>query len=250
MREAEVLKLKLDELEAILKSTRELEKRQKSNSRSHYQKQQLIASLRATTYVMLYNALESAMRSVMKSIRERIEAERIAFSDAADYWRLDTVQAAFLEKMQSGTNHGMLLTDLIPLTGSSLSWDDPKRDRLPFSGNFGQASAVKLKESLPLVWAAPANTLGGIDLDNIRERRNALAHGLETFSEAGDKVTAQDLLDMLDRVRKFMLSYITALEQYRDTQGYLRPPLEVLNSGANLQEISDFSEVELPQTGG
>lgn len=224
MNETATLKARLDELEAILDSTRELEKRQKSNTRSHHQKRQLIASLRATTYVMLYNALESAMRSVMRSIREQIELDNIPSSDVTDYWRLDVVQAAFLDKMQAGTNHGNLLTDFVPFMTGRPSWEESKKDRLPFSGNFGQTAAVRLKESLAITWAAPPHTLGGSDLENVRERRNALAHGLESFAEAGEKVTASDLLEMLGRVREFMLSYVTALEHYRDSKAYLKQP--------------------------
>ncbi|UVK42693.1 hypothetical protein BPNPMPFG_004397 [Mesorhizobium sp. AR07] len=159
MSEIDALETKFDELETVLKLTRELEKRQRSNVRNYYQKQQLIASVRATTYVMLYNALESAMRAVMKSIRERIEADGILFGDAAEYWRLDVVQAIFLDRMQNGTSHGNVLTDFIPLTSLPLAWDEQKKDRLPFSGNFGQASALKLKDGLAIAWAAPPHTL-------------------------------------------------------------------------------------------
>lgn len=249
MSEIEPLKAKFDELETVLKLVKELEKRQRSNVRSHYQKQQLIASVRATTYVMLYNALEGTMRSVIKSIREKIEAEGILFDQATEYWRLDLVQSNFLDKMQSGTSHGNLLVEFVPLTTRPLFWDELKKDRLPFSGNFGQATAIKLKEGLEISWSAPPHTLGGSDLDNVRERRNALAHGLESFSEAGDKVLAKDLLAMLDRVRKFMLSYIAALESYRDTQGYVRQPGAVGDRTVDLQGIADSFEGEPLQTG-
>ncbi|MBZ9697064.1 MULTISPECIES: MAE_28990/MAE_18760 family HEPN-like nuclease [unclassified Mesorhizobium] len=249
MNETTILKEKLDELEAILESTKELEKRQKANVRTHYQKRQLIAFLRATSYVMLYNALESAMRSVMRSIRENIESEGVSSSEVAEYWRLDIVQAAFLDRMQAGTNHGNLLTDFVPFMTGRPSWDGPKKDRLPFSGNFGQTAAVKLRDSLAITWVAPPHTLGGSDLENVRERRNALAHGLESFTEAGEKVTASDLLEMLERVRRFMLSYLAALEEYRECKGYLKPLGEGLGIDAGPEGTPDSSGGELLQNG-
>lgn len=249
MSEIEALRAKFDELETVLKLVKELEKRQRSNVRSYYQKQQLIASVRATTYVMLYNALEGAMRSLMKSIREKIEEDGVLFGEATEYWQLDLVQSTFLDRMQNGTSHGNILTEFVPLTNQPLSWDEVKKDRLPFSGNFGQASALRLKDGLAINWSAPPHTLGGSDLDNVRERRNALAHGLESFSEAGGEVLAKDLLDMLDRVRKFMLSYVAALESYRDTQGYVKQPGAAPNNIANPGGIADSFEAEPLQTG-
>lgn len=222
MNPSDTLKIRLDEVEIILKSTKEFEKRQRSNVKRNAQNKRLIASLRATTYVMLYNALEEAMRSIMRSIREKIEGEGINFFGASDFWRLDALQAALLDKLQAGTNHGQVLVDTLPLTNSPLFWDEIKKGRLPFSGNFGQLSAMKLRDDLAMSWTAPASTLGGSDLENIRERRNALAHGLESFEEAGGKVTASDLLDVLKRVRSFMISFVEALEQYRDDRAYLR----------------------------
>lgn len=222
MTATENLKNRLSEVEQILQSTKEFEKRQRSNVRSNLQKKRLIASLRATTYVMLYNALEDAMRTVMLSIREKIETDTISFHEATEFWQLDLLQSTLLERMQAGSNHGQILVDALPLTSAVLSWDEGKKGRLPFSGNFGQQSAMRLCDDLGLNWKAPAMTLGGLDLENIRERRNALAHGLESFEEAGAKVTAADLLDALRRVRTFMVSFVGALEQYRESQGYLR----------------------------
>lgn len=218
----QTLKERLEEIESVLESTRELEKRQRANARGHFQKRQLIASLRATAYVMLYSAIEEAMRETMKSIREKIQSENILFDKIADYWRLDVVQAEFLDRMQNGTNHGNVLLELIPLTNSIASWGEKKRDRLPFSGNFGQDSAFRLRDGLNLAWVAPSGTLGGVDLENVRERRNALTHGLESFSETGGKVTAKDLLAALGRVERFMLSLIIALDEYRDKKGYVK----------------------------
>lgn len=230
----ETLNKQLEVLEAVLKSTKELEKRQRTNRRTHYQQKILITSLRATSYVMLYNAIELSMRSIMKSIREKIEAEEINYNEASEFWRLDLLQSHFLEKMQSGTNHGNLLVDVVPVSNSRLSWDEPKKDRLPFSGNFGQTAAMTLRDRLALDWKAPVKTLNGSDLENIRERRNALAHGLETFLEAGDKVTAEDLINIVERVKTFMLSYIEALEKYRDERRYLLTQPQLPDNVANL----------------
>lgn len=209
------------DIKQILETLKDMEKRLKTNPRSHLQKSRLVASSRASAYVMMYNAIESAMRDVFNSMRNAIEADSLKLHAVSEFWRLDVLQAKFLRKMQDGFSNGTILTDIVPLTSDTLQWTEKERGRLPFSGNFGQDHAFRYKDVLGIAWSPPAGTLGGADLENIRKRRNGLAHGLETFEEAGAAVTAKDLLDILDRVDRFMTSYISAIEAYQASRGYV-----------------------------
>lgn len=235
MRSSNNIKSQLEELEKVLETTKKLEKRQRKIKKNNFQERQLIVAIRASSYLIMYNAIESSMRSVLRSIREQIESENIDFQQVADFWRLDLLQSNFLEKMQNGTNHGNVLSDFIPMLNGKVSWEESKKDRLPNSGNFGQSAAIKFKDQLLINWKAPDRTLNGSDLENIRERRNALAHGLETFREAGDKITSSDLLEIIRRIKAFMMSFLDALEQYRDDRKYtIRPVLTTGHSTVGL----------------
>lgn len=241
---------RFQEIDHVLEVLREMEKRQRSNRASSFQKNRLIAATRASVYIMIYNAIEAALREVMYGMRSKIQSEGVGFSDISEFWRLDLIQSKFLHRMASGTNHGNLLVGLVPMTSTSLEWADDDIERLPFSGNFGQGSAFRLLKQLGIGWSAPAASFGGVDLENIRLRRNALAHGLETFQEAGSQVTATTLVDVLKRVRVFMLSYVAAIESYASQQEYLTPYALPPGTVANLEESpGSFEEVQ-PQTDG
>jgi hypothetical protein len=171
---------------------------------------------------MIYNAVEAAVRGTLAALRSHIQQERIAFSEANDFWRLDFIQAAFLDKMQNGTNHGNVLADFVPVVGSALQWDLDKINRLPLSGNFGQTAAIALRTRMPLAWQAPAASGGGADLEIVRARRNDLAHGLEGYDVVGAAVTTEDMFAIVSRTRIFMISFVEAVERYQADRGYLR----------------------------
>ncbi|WP_143535811.1 MAE_28990/MAE_18760 family HEPN-like nuclease [Rhizobium sp. N941] len=230
---------RFEDIKQVLETLRDMEKRLKSNPRSHLQRSRLVAASRASAYVMMYNAIESAMREVFESMRSSIEQENLQFHAVSEYWRLDILQAKFLKKMQDGFSHGTILTNIAPLAANILQWTESERERLPFSGNFGQDHVFRFKDVLGLNWGAPAGTLGGADLENIRKRRNALAHGLETFEEAGSAITAKELLDILGRVSRFMTSYVTALEEYQTNRGYLNVVPLPVGLAAGLVENQD-----------
>ncbi|MBY5741784.1 HEPN domain-containing protein [Rhizobium leguminosarum] len=229
------------DIKQILETLRDMEKRLKGNPRSHLQRSRLVASSRASAYVMMYNAIESAMREVFNSMRSAIEAEQLQPHSVSEFWRLDILQSKFLRKMQDGFSHGTVLTNIVPVVSDTLQWTEAERGRLPFSGNFGQDHVFRFKDVLGIVWSAPPGTLGGADLENIRKRRNALAHGLETFEEAGASVTAKELLDTLDRVNRFMASYISALETYQSGRGYVNLVPLPAGLSAGLLESRDSS---------
>ncbi|HEX4764922.1 MAG TPA: hypothetical protein VH414_01465 [Lichenihabitans sp.] len=180
------------------------------------------ACIRAGVYVMMYNAIEAAVRAAMEALRRQIQQDAVTFASARDFWRLDCIQAAFLDKMQSGTNHGNVLTDLGAMSNSILQWHPDKLSRLPGSGNFGQTAALTLKNSMPLTWTAPVGTAGGVDLETIRVKRNDLSHGFEEYVAIGGGVTTGDMCALGDRTRRFMVSLLQAVEHYRAMKQYIR----------------------------
>lgn len=242
------MRRRFSDIKQMLETLREMEKRLKTNPRNHLQTSQLVKSSRASTYVMMYNAIEAAMRTVFEEMRTAIETEELEFSSVSEYWRLDMLQARFLRKMQNGSSHGNLLFDIVPIVSDRLQWTNIERGRIPFSGNFGQDHVYKFKDVLGLDWDPPPGTLGGSDLENIRLRRNGLAHGLETFEEAGQPVTSKDLLSMLARVDNFMTSFVTALEAYQTDRGYVNVVPLTAAHVEGLAGTRDSSSEALPQT--
>ncbi|WGF90316.1 hypothetical protein [Marinivivus vitaminiproducens] len=54
----------------------------------------------------------------------------------------------------------------------------------------------------------------------VRQQRNALAHGFETFESVGSQFDTSDLGGKLGRVRLFVDSLLEALQDYRDGRGF------------------------------
>lgn len=209
-------------VDEVLSIVRRLERAQRRSQRSTPAQTDAVASIRASAYVMIYNAVEAAMRGTLAGLRTHIQSEGVSYERATDFWRLDFIQTRFLERMQSGTNHGNVLVEMVPATTAPLTWPADKLGRLPFSGNFGQAAATSLRTDLGLAWRPPSGLGGGIDLDTIRTRRNELAHGLEPYDVVGSLTTSDDLFALNARTRNFMVSFVEAIERYQIAQGYLR----------------------------
>lgn len=218
----EILQRRYGDAVAVLDLVRRLERQARSNPRKQREIRHATLSVRAGVYVMIYNAVEFSVRAVLESIRSQMQAEGVVFSSAVEFWQLDSLYAAFMSKMTNGTNHGQLLKDLIPHVGEPLSWHPKRISDLPLSGNFGQDQALELADRLSLRWRPPAGTAGGSDLEIVRARRNGLSHGFESYEAVGGQNTTNDVQEVTDRTRVFMVSLLTAMERYRLDRSYLR----------------------------
>src|SRR5262249_5783173 len=92
---------------------------------------------------------------------------------------------------------------------------------LPFSGNINHDRLIDLARRMgDKRWKPPKSSLGGSDLELVRQARNDLAHGDETFENVGSHYSIGDISDKLTRIRIFMCSYIQMLERYRAQSRY------------------------------
>src|SRR3546814_20818974 len=103
---------------------------------------------------------------------------------------------------------------LFPYTTLFRSWHHAI-DRLPFHGNVDNLQLLRLAEKLEVSWRPPRSCLGGSDLALIRQLRNVLSNGSETFEAVGSKFSTSDISDKFATVGIFSASLIRPLELYR-----------------------------------
>lgn len=219
------LEARLDSADSVLRSITRLERANKRNRRVSPAEYRSISAIRAGVYVLVYNAVENAVRETFTNLRTEIQNQSVPFSRATDFWQHDCARIAFLEKMQSGTNHGRVIADFVPTANAHLSWDAKRIGDLPLTGNFGHGSSMDIRTKLPLPnFTAPRLSVNGIDLEIVRTTRNDLSHGFEAFDDIGNQTTTSRMQEIVFRTRLYMVSFINAIEQYQAAQSYLRPP--------------------------
>lgn len=213
---------RLKETRAYLRSLRDIEGRLLKPGRGFWRAAKTVTASRAAAYVMLYNCIESAIRSSVIETREHIVANVPDHTRLTTYWRKEILKAHFRRRLRDGVDFDSLLEDLAKFEPSNVSWND-QGQKLPFAGNVTQSRIIDfLKRIGGQKWKAPPRTAGGNDLTSICGRRNDLAHGDETFEDVGKACSTQDLIDMSERVRIFMVRFIRHMDRYRAKQHYLK----------------------------
>jgi hypothetical protein len=170
---------------------------------------------------MIYNCVEFATRETIIGMRKRMESDGISFGELAVFWQQDIVHTHFKKKLQEGVNHMALLKEFVEFVPGKVSWLN-KQETVPFPGNIDHEKLIKFARDIGnRRWKPPHKTLGGSDLAIIRNARNELAHGEETFEIVGGNYSVADIADKLDRIRLFMCSYINMMERYGQKRSYV-----------------------------
>jgi len=65
------------------------------------------------------------------------------------------------------------------------------------------------------------NTRGGSDLLSIKTLRNNLAHGWQSFNDVGKNATGENLVEISERVMKYLRQILENIEEYLADEQYL-----------------------------
>lgn len=210
------------ETRAYLRSLQDIESRLQ-NGRGFYRAPKAVAASRAAAYIMIYNCVEYAVREAVVSVRHHVRDNVADLSSLKVYWREDIVRAHFQSRLTQGGEHVQLISDISAFLPGKVSWKSAKNEKaIPFNGNIDHERLIEFLHKIGAKrFRPPQGTLGGSDLFTVRNIRNDLAHGDEGFEEVGSQVTTQDLIEKLERIRAFVIAFITCIERYRDRQHYL-----------------------------
>lgn len=214
-------RVRAKEVRAYLRSLQSLENKHREPGRGFYRAAAAITASRASAFIMIYNCVEYAAREAIIELRDDIQSNGGAFDSIGGHWQEEIIRAQFHHRLRQGTNYIDFLKDVTSFFPGRIDWHTARRD-LPSRGNLDQVEIFQLVRRIGYRWRPPKSSLGGSDLQLVRQMRNDLAHGQESFEQVGALYTTKDIIEKFERIRNFMLSFLRMLERYKSRRLYLR----------------------------
>lgn len=183
-------------------------------------------TLRASTYLLLYNLMESTMSEAINAIHETIKGEQLDILDLSE-----KLHRVILTSFQRGLTESKI--------GEYAKTNQDIRDNLLdlgydkqrlFSGNIDcviiddyckrygfQTYVYKENGITPLQWETDI-------IKNIKKKRNALAHGSLSFAQCGQNMVIDSINNNLENVYAVLMAVFNGLNHFLDNKRYLRNP--------------------------
>lgn len=181
-----------------------------------------LLTLRAGTFLILYNLIEASARGAIEAIHDKITT-----SEAPFFLLTLTLRKEIVRLFKKGTDPAGLHTmEDFPsaFVATALAQD------IKLSGNVDAKAIRELADCYGFSHRTKTRfTRDGSDLLVIKRNRNDLAHGRKTFEEIGRDHTASELRLLTRRAMFYMDGILNNVAEYLDEERYLEVPPSTLH---------------------
>lgn len=175
---------------------------------------ELIKTLKANGFLLLYNLVEATMRNAIEAIFDELQLQRVSY----DKIRPGLKKIVLKNLQKKNPDEIFSSITAISLDIIAVGFDKTKL----FSGNV---DAKKIRETANSYGFShitnPTKTYNGRDLLIIKTNRNDLAHGWKSFAEVGRDQTADELLEIKNNTVRYLREILQNIEQYLSNKDYL-----------------------------
>jgi hypothetical protein len=175
---------------------------------------ELVKTLKASGFLLLYNLVEATMRNAIEAIFEDLKSRGVSFDEIRP--ELKKIVLQNLRKRNPDKIYSLIANISVDIVFACFDKGDL------FSGNVdGRAirdTALKYGFSFT---TDPIRTGNGADLLTVKTNRNDLAHGVKSFSEVGREKSSDELLEIKHKVVRYLRQILQNIEDYINQQEYL-----------------------------
>ncbi|TWH63867.1 hypothetical protein LX59_03031 [Azomonas agilis] len=176
---------------------------------------ELKKTLKANTYLLLYNLVEATMTNAVDAIHKAIYEEKLNFNDLSDELKFIVLRYFNKATKDFGSNGGDLIgTEAHPIEHAILKFGY-NREKI-FSGNV---DCTEIRETAKKYgFKSPDPNKNGREiarkLKEIKNRRNALAHGRQSFEDCGQYIASDSLEQSAHEIIVYLRLVIWSVSKY------------------------------------
>ena len=174
----------------------------------------LLRTLKASGFLLLYNLVEATMRNAIEAIFDELKNEGVSYDRIRP--ELKKIVLKNLKKRNIDDLHTSIMDVSIDIISASFDPQDL------FSGNIDGRKIKDTAIKYGFLHVTDARkTRDGTDLLIVKTNRNDLAHGFKSFTEVGRDKTADELLAIESRVIRYLRQILQNIETYLKNKEYL-----------------------------
>ncbi|MCY7386037.1 MAG: hypothetical protein LH628_26425 [Microcoleus sp. CAN_BIN18] len=175
---------------------------------------ELVETLKASGFLLLYNLVESTMRNAIQAIFDELQGQGVSYDQIRP--ELKKIVLKNLKKRDPDKIFSSITAISIDIIIAGFDKEDI------FSGNLDgrkiRTTAIEYGFSHQTNYAKTGN---GSDLLIIKQNRKDLAHGFKSFADVGKDKTANELLEIKNKTVRYLREILQNIEQYLSSQDYL-----------------------------
>lgn len=175
---------------------------------------ELLKTLKASGFLLLYNLVEATMRNAIEAIFDELRSKGISYDQIRP--ELKKIVLKNLKKRNPDDIFAKITAISIDIITAGFDKEDL------FSGNLDGRKIRSTATEYGFSHKTDYSKTGdGSDLLTVKTNRNDLAHGFKSFTEVGRDKTADELVEIKNKVVKYLKQILVNIEQYLSNKDYL-----------------------------
>jgi hypothetical protein len=171
--------------------------------------------LTANAFLLLYNLVESTMRNAIVAIWAEIGSKKISF----DFLRTEIKEIVIQDFKKRSHNH--VVHSKLKDISLDIMTAELNIEKL-FSGSVNREEITKTAREYGFSFKTDySTTKHGEHLEEIRDNRNSLAHGNESFAKIGKDASFENLLKLKEEVIEYLQQILQNIQEYLENEEYL-----------------------------
>jgi hypothetical protein len=176
----------------------------------------LVKTLKASSFLLIYNLIESTMREAIQSIFDELQNQNISYDQIRP--ELKKIVLKNFRKREQKIDDILVSIKTISIDIIHSSFD---RENL-FSGNLDGKKIRETAREYGFSHVTDYVKTGyGAELLTVKTNRNDLAHGWKSFKEVGADKSTDELLIIKNKVIRYLKQILKNIEKYLHDQEYL-----------------------------
>lgn len=220
---------------------------------------ELIRILKSNTILLLYNLVEGTISSVLNEFFGTLNKESIKYSEYKNEIRQIWIKYKHRSFATNEKKEVSYIVSTIEGVFDEIFLIEPKNIRDNELGtkivhNYdayvaetqssevsGNLDARRIRDIFSS-YGLPVNTNRCDPLLKVKNKRNSLAHGNETFAQVGSNFSTQELINMKNEIKLFLDVLLTQTDSYLSNKEYKRTMEKSISSGPSMLWLGKLSK--------
>lgn len=186
---------------------------------------ELLKTLKAASYLLLYNLVESTMRNAIEAIFTELKNRQISYDNCRFELKKEILKN--FKKRSIDTIFPKLMS-----LAQDVIFETFERQEI-FSGNL---DAQSIRETAKRFGFQVPQEKNFWQLRTIKDHRNDLAHGIKSFADIGREASASDLKEARAQTVKLLAKTLRGIKNYLVYQEYLAN--NTISENALIQKVT------------
>jgi hypothetical protein len=217
-------KERIKEIELYLNAIKQLYETQDSvEVKCEFHSDDFLKMLKANVLLMVYNLVEASIMGGILEIYDQMKSSGHSYNDVRKEIRDIWFSFKFNQVYDKTAHYNSYREKALEIINYILNSEiiELSRKATDISGNLNSEKIRRICKAHGIVFSIDDSCKGGIVLDDVKEKRNFLAHGIISFVECGRDYSIDELVSIKVQTVTFLDGILTGMKNYYDEKNYL-----------------------------